>query len=34
MTHGCPGPGCTEQVGADMLMCPRHWYRGLCAAPC
>ena len=26
-THQCPAPACTEQVGADMLMCPRHWYR-------
>ena len=27
MTHGCPGPACTEQVGPDVLMCPRHWYQ-------
>jgi hypothetical protein len=26
MTHQCPGPGCTEQVDPDMLMCPFHWY--------
>jgi len=27
MTHDCPAPECTAQVGPDMLMCPRHWYQ-------
>lgn len=25
-THRCPGPECTEQVPAHMLMCRSHWY--------
>ena len=27
MTHECPAPACTDQVGPDMLMCLRCWYR-------
>jgi hypothetical protein len=27
LTHECPAPECTGQVGPDMLMCPRHWYQ-------
>jgi hypothetical protein len=27
LTHECPAPLCTEQVGPGMVMCPRHWYR-------
>ncbi len=25
LTHECPGPACTEQVGPSMLMCPGCW---------
>ena len=27
MTHECPGPGCTEQVGPSRLMCPGCWFQ-------
>jgi hypothetical protein len=27
MAHQCPAPACAERVDADMLLCPRHWYR-------
>ena len=27
LTHECPAPACTEQVDADMLMCPGCWYQ-------
>ena len=27
MTHECPGPGCTEKVALDRLMCPACWPR-------
>lgn len=26
-THECPARNCTKRVSAEMLMCPRHWYR-------
>ena len=25
-SHECPATGCAKDVGADQLMCPRHWY--------
>jgi hypothetical protein len=24
--HRCPGAGCSAEVPADRLACPRHWY--------
>ena len=27
MTHECPGPGCTKQVGPSWLMCPGCWFQ-------
>lgn len=25
MKHTCKAPGCTQQIPAALLMCPRHW---------
>lgn len=26
MSHTCPHPACTEQVGSTMLACRPHWF--------